>query len=133
MTKQKFINFEASIKDRGYTKYNQQLYHADYILCKSFHKEDNKWEDGRAAYQIIIAVYDWSDETKDIFTRLPSGMQNKVGLEVHVDMSRIIDERLELVFAFNDNDTIEEVERIAEEYYQAMCKIIPKPREYEDC
>lgn len=132
MTKQQFTMFKATLQDRGYKQYIQQLYHADYILCKSFHKEDNKWKDGRAAYQIIIAVYDWSDETKDIFTRLPSEMQNQVGLEVHVDISRTIDERFELVFPFYDNDTIEEVERIAEEYYQAMCKIIPKPKEYED-
>lgn len=127
MNKQKFEELKKTLFNRGYKQYDQQWHHEDYIIGKSFHKWDNQWEEGRAAYQIIISVYDWTIHP-EYFDRIPEQHRNHVGLEVHVDMSRVIDERLDLVFDWKDSDTIEKVEHLAEEYYNTMCKIIPEPR-----
>lgn len=127
MLKKEFGKLEQSLIERGYRKYNQQWHHEDYIIGKSFHKEDNQWEEDRAAYQIIISVYDWTLHP-EYFDRMPESYRNRVGLEVHIDISRIIDERLDLTFDWKDSDTIEKVEHLAEEYYNAMCKIVPEPR-----
>ena len=122
-----FQKLEQSLIERGYRKHNQQWHHEDYIIGKSFHKDDNQWEEGRAAYQIIISVYDWTLHP-EYFDRMPESFRDRVGLEVHVDMSRIIDERLDLIFDWKESDTIEKVEQLAEEYYNTMCKIVPEPR-----
>ena len=128
MNKEQFTKLEALLKERGYRRYNQQWHHEDYILGKSFHKDDNQWEENRAAYQIIISVYNYSTKP-EYWDRIPVEMRDRVGLEVHVDMSRTIDERLDLSFAWHDDGAIEDVEHIAEEYFKAMCLILPEPRE----
>lgn len=127
MNKQEFEKLEKLLLESGYRKHNQKWHHEDYIIGKSFHKDDNQWEEGRAAYQIIISVYDYTLHP-EYFDRIPEQHRNHVGLEVHVDMSRIIDERLDLTFDWKDSDTIEEIEKLAEEYYNFMCGIIPEPR-----
>lgn len=128
MNKEQFDELKAQFLNNGYKQYGQQWHHEDYIIGKSFHKWDNPWEEGRAAYQIIISVYDWTIKEKPFYNNLPEGMKKRVGLEVHIDMSRVIDERLDLTFDWKESDTIEKVEQLAEEYYNAMCRIIPKPR-----
>ena len=127
MIKEEFEKLKQSLIERGYRKYAQHWHHEDYVIGKSFHKDDNQWEENRAAYQILISVYDWTLHP-EYFDRMPESYRNRVGLEVHIDMSRTIDERLELTFDWKDSDTIEEVERIADFYYIAMCTIIPEPR-----
>ena len=127
MNKEEFEKLEKSLSEKGYKKYTQQWHHEDYIIGKSFHKWDNPWEEGRAAYQIIISVYDWTLHP-EYFDRVPESYRNRVGLEVHIDMSRVIDERLDLTFDWKESDTIESVEQLAEAYYEAMCKIVPEPR-----
>lgn len=127
MNKQEFEELEKLLLESGYRKHNQKWHHEDYIIGKSFHKDDNQWEEGRAAYQIIISVYDWSLHP-EYFDRIPELHRNRVGLEVHIDMSRIIDERLDLIFDWKESDTIEKVEQLAEKYYNFMCKTIPEPR-----
>lgn len=131
MNKKQFDVLAESLYERGYNykKYNQQWHHEDYVIGKGFHKKDNKWEEGRNAYQIILFIYDYTLRT-EFWDRIPEDMRNYVGIEVHVDMSRTIGERLDLSFAWHDNDTIEEVEQWAEEYYQFMCKLFKEPREY---
>lgn len=127
MNKQEFEKLEKLLIESGYRKYNQQWHHEDYIIGKSFHKEDNQWEEDRAAYQILISVYDWTLHP-EYFDRVPESYRTRVGLGVHIDMSRTIDERLDLTFDWKESDTIEEIEKLAEEYYNAMCKIVPEPR-----
>lgn len=127
MNKQEFEKLEKLLLESGYRQYSQQWHHEDYIIGRSFHKDDNQWEESRASYQIIISVYDWSIHP-EYFDRMPESYRNRVSLEVHVDMSRTIDERLELTFDWKESDTIEKVEQLAEEYYNAMCKIVPEPR-----
>ena len=129
MNKKQFDVLAESLYERGYKKYNQQWHHEDYAIGKGFHKKDNKWEEDRNAYQIILSIYDYTLKT-EFWDRIPKDMRDHVGIEVHVDMSRTTGERLDLAFAWHDNDTIEEVEQWAEEYYQFMCKLFKEPREY---
>lgn len=128
MNKEQFESLKDILYKRGYKRYDQHWHSEDYVIGKPFHN-DNKWDEDRAAYQILISVYDWTDSSKEFYSRLPDNMKNTVGLAVHAAMSRTIDERLDLVFSFHDNDTIEEVERLTEAWYNAMCLIIPEPRE----
>lgn len=127
MNKEQFEELKTQFFNNGYRQHNQQWHHEDYIIGKAFHKDDNQWEEGRAAYQIIISVYDWNIHP-EYFDRMPKEYRDRVGLGVHVDMSRTIDERLELTFDWKESDTIESVEQLAEAYYEAMCKIVPEPR-----
>ena len=128
MNKDQFTKLEILLKEKGYRRYNQQWHHEDYILGKSFHKDDNQWEEDRPAYQILISIYDYSIKP-EYWDRMPPEMRDRVGLEVHVDMSRTIEERLEFCFAWHDDDTIENVEKLAEGYYLSMCLLLPEPRE----
>ena len=127
MNKQEFEELEKLLLESGYRKHNQKWHHEDYIIGKAFHKYDNQWEEGRAAYQIIISVYDYTLHP-EYFDRIPESFRDRVGLGVHIDMSRVIDERLDLTFDWKESDTIESVEQLAEAYYEAMCKIVPEPR-----
>ena len=130
MTKEEFTQLEAMLYKRGYKKYNQQWHHEDYIIGKGFHKKDNQWEENRNVYQIILSIYDYSSR-KDLWDRLSEKERNRVGIEIHVDMSRTIDERIEMVMAWYNNTTIEEVEAAADSFYQWACKMWDKPREEE--
>lgn len=129
MNKPQFEQLKESLIKRGYKLYDQQWHLEDYIIGKSFHKEDNQWDDERPAYRILISVYDWTDPSKSFYDRLPSNMKKRIGLEVHIDMSRTINERVELAIPFHDNDTIDEIERIAEGFYTNMCLLLPEPRQ----
>jgi hypothetical protein len=54
-----------------------------------------------------------------------------VGIEIHIGVSRIIDERMDLTLAWHDDTTIEEVEKIAESFYNWVCTVYPEPRKQE--
>lgn len=128
MTKKEFDKLAESLYAKDYKKYNQQWHHEDYVIGKGFHKADNQWEECRYAYQIILSIYDYT-EKKDLWDRLPKCMQNHVGIEIHIDVSRTINERVDLTMAWHDDTTIEEVESQAETFYQFVCSTWPKPRE----
>ena len=128
MKKEQFEKLKANLLERGYRIYNQNWHREDYVIGKSFHKYDNPWEENRAAIQIIISVYDYSDKP-EYWDRIPQSLRDRVGLDVWVCMSRTIDERLDLSFAWHDDETIEQIEDVAEQFYVAMCNIFKKPRE----
>ena len=102
MNKKQFEKLKKSLLVRGYKVYNQQWHHEDYVIGKGFHKSDNKWEENRNAYQIIISVYDYS-ERPELWDRIPKVLRDHVGLEVHVDVSRTVSERIEMDFAWWNN------------------------------
>lgn len=129
MKKKQFDKLAELLYSRGYKKYGQTWHNEDYVIAKGFHKEDNKWEENRSAYQIVLSVYDYFSR-KDLWDRLSEKERDHVGIEVHVDMSRTIDERFDFVFAWHNDDNIEEIERIAEKYYQFMCRLFNEPRAY---
>lgn len=130
MNKKQFEKLKTELLERGYKTYHQQWHHEDYVIGNGFHKYDNQWEEDRNAYQIILSVYDYSDK-KEFWDRLPGIMRDHVGLEVHVDVSRTGGERIEMGFAWHEDTKIEEVEAVAESFYQWVCKTYPKPREEE--
>ena len=128
MDKIRFDKLAEELYSKGYKRYNQHWHHENYVIGKGFHKEDNKWDDERYAYQIGLSIYDYS-EMHELWDRLPKSMQNHVGIEIHVDMSRTIGERLDFVLAWHDEDTIENVEKWAEHFYRSMCSLFVEPRE----
>jgi len=128
MKKEQFEKLKKSLLVRGYKVYNRQWHHEDYVISKGFHKSDNKFEENKNAYQIILLVYDYSSK-EEFLDRLPKDMRDYVGLEVHVDVSRTSSERIDMAFSWHDNTKIEEVETVAESFYQWVCETYKEPRE----
>ena len=111
---------------RGYKIYHQHWNHEDYVIGKGFTKHDNRWEEDRYAYQILLSVYDYTD--KD-FSNLPKEMRDRVGIDIHVDVSRTSSERIDMLKAWYDSTTIEEIEKLAESFYSWVVVMMPQPRE----
>lgn len=127
MKKTQFDKLVAQLKERGYKEFQSSFSNEDYSIYKPFHKGDNKWNENRAAYNIFLRVYDYTlhPEFKE---RMTKEQFECVGMEVHIDISRITDERIECVKSWSDETTIEEVERLAESFYQWVCNEYPEPR-----
>jgi len=130
MDKKQFEPLADSLYNRGYKKYNQQWHHEDYIIGKGFHRNDNQWKEDRSTYQILLSIYDYSLK-KELWDRLPESERNHVGIEIHIDVSRTIDERMDLILTWHDDTTIKEVEKIAESFYNWVCITYPEPRKQE--
>ena len=130
MNKDQFEPLAKSLYDRGYKKYNQQWHHEDYVIGKGFHKKDNQWEEERNGYQLLLSIYNYSLK-RELWDRLSAKERTHVGIEIHIDVSRIIDERMDLTLAWHDDTTIEEVEKIAESFYNWVCTVYPEPRKQE--
>lgn len=129
MNKEQFEKFEKQLIERGYKKYNQHWHHEDYVLGKSFHREDNQWDEDRAGCQLLLSVYD-NTLHPEFYDRIPEEQRNHVGIEIHVYVSRVIDERIELTTDWGCETTIEAAEDLAGKFYQFVCKIYPKPKQY---
>lgn len=127
MNKKQFDKLEKQLLDRGYKKYNQHWHHEDYVIGKSFHRGDNQWDEDRAGYQLLLSIYDYTLHP-EYYDRMPKEEQDNVGIDIHVDVSRIIDERKEFTTTWRDESTIEEVEHLAENFYQWVCNEYPEPR-----
>lgn len=131
MNKEQFDKFEKQLFERGYQRYNQHWRHEDYILGKSFHREDNRWDEDRTGLQLLLSIYDYTLHPEH-YDRIPTYKREHVGIEIHVDVSRTIDERMEFATSWNDDMTIEEAERIAESFYRWVCTVYPEPRIYKN-
>ena len=127
MNKEQFDKLEKQLLERGYKKYTQHWHHEDYVLGKSFHREDNQYDEDRAGCQLLLCIYDYTlhPEWHD---RMSKEQRDHVGIEIHVDVSRTIDERMEFTTNWEDNTSIEEVERLAESFYQWVCNEYPEPQ-----
>ena len=130
MDKSQFIFLEESLLKRGYRKYNQHWHNEDYVIGKGFHKEDNQWEEDRNAYQILLSIYD-NTLPHEWNYRLSGDMLTYVGIEIHINVSRSIDERIEMIIPWHNNTTMEEIEKVSEEYFQWICEKWPEPRKEE--
>lgn len=127
MNKEQFDKLEKQLLERGYNRYSQNWHHEDYILGKPFHRDDNRFDEDRAGFQLLLSIYDNTLKT-EYFECIPKEQHDHVGIDIHVDMSRVIDERMEFATHWEDNTSIEEVERLAESFYQWVCKEYPEPR-----
>ena len=128
MKKQDFEKLKASLIERGYKEYNQNWHNEDYILCKGFHKENNKFEEGRSAYQIVLSIYDYTLKP-EYWDRLPESYKDYVGIQVEVGVSRTADERIDLTLMWYEDTTIEEIESKAESFYSWVVSEYPVPKE----
>ena len=127
MKQAQFKKLETTLYKRGYHKYIQHWNHEDYVISKGFHRVDNQWDDDRAAYQILLAIYDYSMR-RDLWDRLPVDYRNRVGIEIRFGISRTTDERIDMIMDWHEDTTIEDVEAQAESFYQWVCKEYPEPR-----
>ena len=126
MTKTQYDQLEEALTKRGYKKYFQNWKHEDWALGKEFHKQDNRWEEDRAAYQVTLSVYNYTDK---LYAAHDQVLKYRVGMEVTVVVSRTICERIDMSFAWEDDTTIEQVEKLAESFYSWVSCVIPEPRE----
>lgn len=128
MKKNEFYKLEAALIERGYRRDCHQWNHEDYVLAASFHREDNRWDENRAGCQVLLSVYDYTMHP-EFGDRLPTGHRDIVGIDVHIFVSRTIDERIELETNWADDMTIEEVECMADSFYRWVLTAYPEPRE----
>lgn len=124
MKKKQFEKLAEKLYSRGYKRYDQHWNREDFVIGKGFHKDDNVWEVDRSAYQILLSIYDYT-----FLISLPDEMRDHVGIEVHIDVSRTSDERVEMCMAWHDTESIEDIECAAESFYQWVCSHYKEPRE----
>ena len=127
MNKAEYDKLAEEFQTKGYRRWNNTFNHADYYWGKSFHREDNPFDENRSGYQILINVYDFSD--KD-YPQLTPEQRDHVGLEAIIMVSRTIDERIDLSLSWSDESTIESIEETAESFYQWACTYWPTPRKF---
>lgn len=128
MKKQDFEKLKASLIERGYKEYNQNWHNEDYVLCKGFHKENNKFEESRSAYQIVLSIYDYTLKP-EYWDRLPESYKDYVGIQVEIEVSRTANERIDLTLMWYEDTTIEETESTAESFYSWVVSEYPVPKE----
>lgn len=128
MNKEQFIKLEEILKNEGYKKYNETWHHEDYVYYKGFHKEDNKWEENRSAYQIGLSIYDYSIRS-EYWDRIPKGMRDHVGIEIRIDVSRTVNERIDMCMAWHEDTKIDDIEIVAESFYKWVCETYQEPIE----
>ena len=127
MNKEQFNKLEKQLLEHGYKKYTQHWHHEDYVLGKSFHREDNQWDEDRAGCQVLLSIYDYTLHP-EYYDRILKEHRDHVGIEIHVDVSRVIDERMEFTTTWADDMTIEEVEHMADSFYRWVLTAYPEPR-----
>ena len=127
MKKEEFNKLEAALKERGYKRYNQHWHSEDYVLGLGLHREDNRWDEDRTGCQVLLSVYDYTLHP-EYYDRIPNEQRDHVGIEVHVDVSRVIDERMEFTTVWADDMTIDEVECLADSFYRWVLTAYPEPR-----
>ena len=125
MDKKQFDILAESLYERGYKRYNQHWHNEDYVIGRGFHKKDNVWEENRYAYQIGLSIYDYTIHNE--FWDLPADMKNHVGIEIHIDISRNVNERVDLTIPWKENTQIEDIEATAESFYKWICNTYPEP------
>ena len=125
MNGKEYTKLVEEFQVKGYIKWNNTFNHADYYWGKSFHREDNRFDEDRAGYLILCYVYDYTD--KD-YPQLTPEQKDHVGISVVIMVSRTIDERIDLTLTWNDKSTIDSIEKVAESFYQWACTNWPKPR-----
>lgn len=124
MKRKDLEKFEKTLEENGYTKATRcKLDVEDYYWYKAFHKEDNKWEESRAGYQLIFKIYDNSQ-----FSYLNPTLEDNIGISILIMVSRTIAERLDLVMSYDENMNTSDIEDKSESFYQWIQKEYPEPK-----
>lgn len=115
MTHEEYNKFTEELQQRGYRKYPSPRFRGeDWAWFKSFGESAHK--EGRSNYQVCFDVVDFSPYAdRDPFLR-----ENPYGIEPQILISRTIDERVDLHLSYIkvDDTNIDEIERLAESFYQ---------------
>lgn len=115
MTHKEYNKLVTELQQRGYRKYpSQQFSKDDWAWYKSFGK--SQFEEDKSNYQICFDVKNFSSyANRDPFLR-----ENPYGIEPLVIISRTTDERVDLHLYHTkvDDSNIDEIERLAESFYQ---------------
>lgn len=124
MKRKNLEKFEKVLEENGYKKaIHGRINNEDYYWYKAFHKEDNKFEENRARYQLIFRIYDYSQ-----FSYLNPTLEDNIGITIAVMVSRTVLERLDLLMSFDENMKISEIEDKAELFYEWVQKEYPEPK-----
>lgn len=126
MLKDKFVKLEESLVKRGYKKYPQHWHHEDYVIGKGFHRDDNKFEEDRNAYQILLSIYDYSLRHYEF--NLSDEERKRVGIQIRLNVSRTSSEHFEMTFSWDDDTDIEKIEEMAESFYQLISDKVKEPK-----
>lgn len=127
MVKQEFDDLKTKLIASGYNICTTTMNYSDYYYYKGFYKKDNKWEEDRNGMQIILYVYDYTIHS-ELWERMPPALRDAIHIEVHFDVSRTIDERIELVQNIEHFKNIEDIEWTGEQFYKWVCQLYPEPR-----
>ena len=121
MTHEEYNRFAEELQKRGYRKYpSPRLRKDDWAWFKSF--GESKHQEDRSNYQVCFDVVDFSPyANRDTFLR-----ENPYGIEPLVLISRTVDERVDLHLSHIkvDDTNIDEIERLAESFYNWVEKEI---------
>ena len=115
MTQEEYKAFEGKLKERGYRRYTSSMMNADFAYYKSFHKDDNPYEEDRSMYQIAFHVYDFSP----FANRDAHLAKNPWSVSAEIQISRTIDESIDLCLHHSSFFLdVERIEAFAEELMQ---------------
>ena len=116
MTHEEYNRFAEELQQRGYKKYHSPRFRVDddWAWFKSF--GESKHQEDRSNYQICFDVINFTPYAD----REPFFRDNPYGIEPLVLISRTVDERVDLHLSHTkvDDNNIDEIERLAESFYQ---------------
>lgn len=116
MTHKEYDKFTEELKRRGYRKYPSPRFRVDddWVWFKSFGKSEH--QEGRSNYQVCFDVADCSPYAN----REPHFRTEPYGIMPLVIISRTTNERVDLHLSHIkvDDSNIDEIERLAESFYQ---------------
>ena len=115
MTQEEYNRFAEELRQRGYRKYPSPRFRKDdWAWFKSF--GESEYEEDRSNYQICFDVFDFSPYAD----REPFIRDSPYSIEPQILISRTIDERVDLHLSYTkvDDTNIDEIERLAESFFQ---------------
>lgn len=107
--------FELEVIEKGYKKYQGHYKKEDYAYWKSFDISYDQDGDKKICYQISLMIYDFGKYPQNT-SKFPISISFEFLLASTEKISRV-----DLSIS-DDNLTVEEFEKICEEFYNTICK-----------
>ena len=119
-TYREYKEFESDLIIMGFKKYNGKLHSEDYYLAKTIHRtEPDEDGDTRSDLQLFICVYD--------FSKYPACTEaDFMHLQVEINISRNIDERIDLIVNDKICKSIHDLELFAFKFYDFIASNVPE-------
>ena len=106
-----FKPFCQSLLENGFKKYNGQIHNEDYYFYKPLVRIENEYGDRRSVLQVFFSVYDFSK-----YSEFPH--PDNLHLQAEIQVSRNMDERIDLIIDAEKFNSIEELEEFALNFYE---------------